>query len=288
MRLRLERRCVVKDGLIILEIFNWIWLRSASEFSKVSQTLRNIVFICLETLLDYTHRSSQHIQRGDNFIKGTTEFFRELVEGPLGSSWGFWDFGFWLLPRMSSCSLFSWRLRVPCRLTLASRGSFWFIVSDRSDIERFILLFALKVSLPDHNNLITSSRDEVLSTRGISDTVNSTLMSIKSIENVAIPDIPNLESWIKWPREQVTALGVESNWGYSVIVSIIVLEESLRSHVPYFDFAVRGPSCDASPIWMEFYWVNDISVVSKSVDLAMRILTGIPEFDCLVVRSRDY
>jgi len=76
-------------------------------------------------------------------------------------------------------------------------------------------------------------------------------VTIESVEDVALSQIPDLESRVLGSREQVAAIRVEGNLIHISRMGIVVLDEPLRSNVPDLDLLVLSTRSNASTVWVE-------------------------------------
>ena len=60
-------------------------------------------------------------------------------------------------------------------------------------------------------------------------------MTIQSVKDVTLSKIPNLDSAVTRAADQIASVGVESNTGNTFVVSIVMLNQPLRSNVPNLD-----------------------------------------------------
>jgi hypothetical protein len=79
-------------------------------------------------------------------------------------------------------------------------------------------------------------------------------MTVQTIQNVALSQIPDFDSWISWRRKKIAPVGVEGNWGDCFVGSIIMLDQSFASDVPDLYRIVRWAWGNASTIGVELNW----------------------------------
>ena len=63
-------------------------------------------------------------------------------------------------------------------------------------------------------------------------------MSIETVENVSLSEIPDLDSGVSSSREEVPSVRVEGDLVDRLVGGIVVLDESLASDVPDLDGVV--------------------------------------------------
>ena len=86
-------------------------------------------------------------------------------------------------------------------------------------------------------------------------------MSIESIQDMALPEIPDLEGRISTCREQVPSIGMEVNLVNLPIMGIIVLNESLTPDIPNLDGPVLAATGHAGSVGVESNRVDPTLVV---------------------------
>lgn len=79
----------------------------------------------------------------------------------------------------------------------------------RSEIvNEFYVIFG-KVTFPDHHDGIVSRGTEVIATRAEIRGIGRALVSVKCVEDVALAQIPHLDSRVSRGRQQVPSIRVE-------------------------------------------------------------------------------
>lgn len=76
-------------------------------------------------------------------------------------------------------------------------------------------------------------------------------MAIERVEDVALSQVPDLDSRVLGSREQVAAIRVEGNLIHVGGMGIVVLDEPLRSNVPDLNLLVLSTRGDASTVRVE-------------------------------------
>jgi hypothetical protein len=89
-------------------------------------------------------------------------------------------------------------------------------------------------------------------------------MTIKSVEDMTLSQVPDLDRWIIWCWKQVPTIRVEGNLVDCFLVSIVMLEKSLAANVPDLNGSIWAATCNTSAIWVESNWVNNVLVVIKA------------------------
>ena len=138
----------------------------------------------------------------------------------------------------------------------------------------------IQVALPNHDYCIGTRRCEKVSTWGEIASCCSSFMSIQTVENMALAQIPNFDSWIASSREQVPAIGMEGNLVDRIVSSIVVLDQSLTSDVPNFDWVVLRTTSNTGAIWMESDRIYTLIMILESIDACLRC--DIPQFHSLI------
>ena len=59
---------------------------------------------------------------------------------------------------------------------------------------------------------------------------------------------------------------------YTVVMGIVMLKESMRSAIEYFNLLVSAARCQACAIWMEFNVVYHSCVICEGMDLSSTML----------------
>lgn len=77
---------------------------------------------------------------------------------------------------------------------------------------------------------------------------------------------------------------MKSNWVNQIIVSIIVLQESVGTVVKNLNLSIWAARSNASSIWVEFHIWNHSSVICKRMDLLVWV--NIPQSHSLVITCR--
>ena len=77
-------------------------------------------------------------------------------------------------------------------------------------------------------------------------------MPVKSVENVSLPQVPDLDGRVIAARKQVPSIWVELDVGARGGMSIVMLNQPLTSDIPNLDGVIVGTRSDAGAVWMEF------------------------------------
>jgi len=108
-------------------------------------------------------------------------------------------------------------------------------------------------------------------------------MAIQRVQDVALSQIPDLDSRVRARAQQKTAIRVESYLVDAIRCSIIVLDRLLASNVENFDDFVGAASRDAGTIRVELDRLHTLVVIVEDADVG---LSGyIPHLDSVVFRS---
>lgn len=171
----------------------------------------------------------------------------------------------------SRCELCSWWFPISGSLPLLSNwwhtsGLLWSITWLGSKVFNEFLLIFVKIALPNHNYRVGTASSEVITTWWESSWSRSTFMTIESVEDVALPQIPYLQSWVIATRKQISTIWMEINLIYFWAMRIIMLYQSLASNIPNFNGLVLTATGDASTVGMELYGVNASVVIDKGFD----------------------
>lgn len=78
-------------------------------------------------------------------------------------------------------------------------------------------------------------------------------MSHQSVQNLALSQVPNLQSAIVGCGQQIGPLRMKGDGINEIIMCIIVLKESVRPVVEDFNLLIRAARSNAGTIWMKLY-----------------------------------
>ena len=81
-------------------------------------------------------------------------------------------------------------------------------------------------------------------------------MAVQGVKDMTLSQIPNLNGAILGGRGQVPTTWVEINTIYNIIVSIIMLNESIRPDIPNFNIVILRTSGHTSSIRVESHRVD--------------------------------
>ena len=91
-------------------------------------------------------------------------------------------------------------------------------------------------------------------------------MPVQGVEDVALPQVPDLQSRVVAARKQVAAIGMEVDLVHFRAVGIVVLDQSLASNVPDLDGAILAAAGHARAVGMEAHGVDATIVVNERID----------------------
>lgn len=63
-------------------------------------------------------------------------------------------------------------------------------------------------------------------------------MTVKRIQDMALSEVPHLDSGVVRAADEVPSVRVERNLTNAIVMGIVMLDKLLRPDVPYFDRAV--------------------------------------------------
>jgi uncharacterized metal-binding protein len=81
----------------------------------------------------------------------------------------------------------------------------------------------IEVWFPNHYDSIITARCEVISRRRKVYWVCCSLMTIQSVKNMSLSEIPDFDSGIVWTANEVSSIRMECDWTNAVVVSIVML-----------------------------------------------------------------
>lgn len=108
-------------------------------------------------------------------------------------------------------------------------------------------------------------------------------MAVKCIENMALPQIPDLQGCIVRATEQIPSIWMEINLINITAMSIIMLNKPLASNVPNLDALVLAATSHTGAIWMEPDRVDAHIVIAELVDQLAR--AEIPKLQAAIIRA---
>jgi hypothetical protein len=103
---------------------------------------------------------------------------------------------------------------------------------------------------------------------------------------MTLSQVPNFYCRIVWGRDEESSIGVESHLIDNILMSIIMLEESVASKVPNLNAFVCTTTGNASTIWVKLHWINNVFMIIKAVNWLL--LCDIPELYSSIIWSRTY
>lgn len=205
------------------------------DFIKVAHYIWNRFFVHGHSLLKYMKSPWYDIKLRYNFFEGLSEFFTTSTDSIICS--------IRCVVHISSSSptrSFGWRSILPSSRFISSSsrsfGSWWSFLCDwwntsnllvvtlfgTKIFNKFLIIF-FKVTFPNHDNWVSSSCSEVVSRWWESSRSRWSLMSIKSVQNVSLPQIPNLNSRIVTARQKISTIWMEIDFIDYITMSIVVL-----------------------------------------------------------------
>ena len=111
-------------------------------------------------------------------------------------------------------------------------------------------------------------------------------MTVQRVENVTLPEVPDLKSRVITARQQVATVWVEVDLVYLGAVGIVVLDKPLAPNIPYLDRSVLAATGNAGAIWVESHRVDSVVVVNKRVDALSR--GKVPQLHGVVIGAGSY
>lgn len=145
----------------------------------------------------------------------------------------------------------------------------------------------IHIWFPAKDNWVGSSSDEIVTVCWKVGRSSRTFVAIQSVKDTALSQVPNLNCRVIWGRNKTCSCIIEGDRIDAIVMSIVVLQESLRSAVKDLNFFIGATGCQASAIRMEFDLIDHASVVSVTMNHGST-MCNIPQPDSPIVTTRSH
>ena len=122
------------------------------------------------------------------------------------------------------------------------------------------LFFLSQITFSYHHQRISSSSHKILTITRKTNSISRPFMSIQSIQNMSLPQIPNLQSSISRSRDQKIPNWVETQTTNSPSMSRIMLNHPLRPQISYSYSITRVSRSHTTSIRCKIYTLRHRTV----------------------------